>query len=180
MTNRAAIALAALLAAVLMGGMFWWQGERAGDRAPAATPQAPVAASAPVAPAPSPPSAPAIQHPVPAIAASGSDPTPGWTQALTALFGAPSVASLFRTEDFAHRFVATVDNLGRESAPAGVWPVDPAKGRFQAAETANGAVVLADNPLRYAPYVLLLEQVDLRKAVRVYAQHYAQLQREYE
>jgi hypothetical protein len=143
-------------------------------------PQAPVTASAPAAPAPSPPSAPAIQHPVPAIAASGSDLAPGLAEALIALSGTPSVASLLRTEDFAHRFVATVDNLGRESAPAGVWPVNPAKGRFQAADTANGTVVQADNALRYAPYVLLLEQVDLRKAVRIYAQHYPALQREYE
>ncbi len=182
MTNRAAIALAAVLAAALFGGMFWWQGEGPGGRIP--NPPPPVAAAAPVAPAPAPApapaSAPAIQHPVPAVAASGSELVPDFEAALVELFGAPTAAGLLRTEDFAHRFVATIDNLGRESAPSGVWPVQPAKGRFLAADTASGQVVQADNALRYAPYVILLEQVDLRKAVRVYAQHYPALQRAYE
>ena len=178
MTKRVTVALAALLAAALIGGWFWWQGERA--RGPVQQPEPPVAASAPTAPAPMPPSAPAILHPVPAAAASSSATVAGFDEALIDLFGGRAVASLFRTDDFAHRFVATIDNLGRSSAPANVWPVNPAKGRFETADTAQGEVVQADNALRYVPYVLLLEQVDLRQAVQVYAQHYPALQREYE
>ena len=174
MTKRAAIALAALFAAVLIGGMFWWHGERGSGPIPHL--EQTVAASAPAAP----PSAPLIQHPVPAVAAASTAAAAGFDEALISLFGPPSVASLFRTDAFAHRFVATIDNLGRESAPTGVWPVNPAKGRFATAATATGEVVQADNALRYVPYVLLLEQVDLRKAVQVYTQHYPELQREYE
>jgi hypothetical protein len=175
-TNRATIALAALLGVSLVGGLFWWQGER--GSAPVRHPDQTVAASAPAAPTP--PSAPAIQHPVPAIAASGSVVATGLEEALIELFGRKPVASLFRTDDFAHRFVATIDNLGRSSAPASLWPVNPVKGRFETADTAKGEVIQADNALRYVPYVLLLEQVDLRKAVQVYTLHYPALQHEYE
>lgn len=178
MPKRAAIALAALFAAALIGGLFWWQSERGSG--PIQHPEKDVSASAPAAPPPSPPSAPTIQHPVPAVAVSGSGVAAGLDEALIELFGRPSVASLLRTDNFAYRFVATIDNLGRESAPAGVWPVNPAKGRFETADTVKGEVVQADNALRYAPYVLLLEQVDLRKAVNVYAQHYPELQHQYE
>jgi hypothetical protein len=177
-TKKAAIAPAALFAAALIGGLFWWQSER--GSASTQPPEHAVPASAPAAPPPSPPSAPAIQHPVSAVAASGSGVAASLDEGLIELFGHPSVASLFRTDNIAYRFVATIDGLGRESAPAGVWPVNPAKGRFETADTAKGEVVQADNALRYAPYVLLLEQVDLRKAVNVYAQHYPELQQKYE
>lgn len=178
MTKRATVALAALLGAALIGGLFWWQGERGST--PVRQQEQTAAAAAPAASAPASPSAPAILHPVPAAAASSSVAAAGFDEALVVLFGRQSVASLFRSDDFAHRFVATVDNLGRSSAPANVWPVNPAKGRFETADTAQGEVVQADNALRYVPYVLLLEQVDLRKAVQVYAQHYPALQHEYE
>ena len=45
------------------------------------------------------------------------------------IFGREGMAQL-RINDFARRFVATVDNLGREQAPARLWPVNPAAGRF--------------------------------------------------
>lgn len=178
MPKRAAIALAALLAVALIGGSFWWRSERGSGSIQQAKQTVP--ASAPPAQATSPPSAPAIQHPVPAATAAGTGVAAGLDEALIDLFGRPSVASLFRTDNFAYRFVATIDNLGRESAPAGIWPVNPAKGRFETADAAKGEVVQADNALRYVPYVLLFEQVDLRKAVNVYAQHYPELQQKYE
>jgi hypothetical protein len=179
-TKRAAISFAVLLGAALIGGLFWWQGQR--GSASVQQRQQVAAASAPAAPVPMPmpASAPIVQHPVPAVAVPDAAVAPGFDEALIELFGHPSVASLFRTDDFAHRFVATIDNLGRGSASASVWPVNPASGRFKTADTAKGEVVEADNALRYVPYVLLLEQVDLRKAVQVYAQHYPALQREYE
>ena len=41
-------------------------------------------------------------------------------------------------------------------------------------------VISADNGLRYTPYVLLIETVDLRRAVAVYVRLYPLLQRAYE
>lgn len=176
MTKTAAIALGALVAAALTGGLFWWQLPHEQSVVPS-----PVAATvAPVAKASAASAAPAILHPVPAVAAPAASAVPGFAESLAELFGREAVPALFRTDDFARRFVATVDNLGRSSAPAGMWPMKPAKGRFDVAETANGAVIQADNSLRYVPYVLLLEQVDMRHAVQTYAQWYPALQREYE
>jgi hypothetical protein len=176
-TKTATIALAALLGAALAGGFFWWQ-LSGGDAS--SQPQVPAQVAAPViASVAAAPSAPAILHPVPA-AEPGASAVPSFEDALVELFGRKSVAALFRTDDFERRFVATVDNLGRSSAPASLWPMNPAGGRFQVADAGPAQVIQADNSLRYVPYVLLLERLDLRLAVQTYARHYPALQQEYE
>jgi hypothetical protein len=124
-------------------------------------------------------SAPSVLHPVEPVTTPAKTPD-DVTQVLAELFGRGAVASLFRTDDFVRRFVATVDNLGREQAPAGLWPLEPARGAFLTAHDAAGAVIAADNGLRYARYVVLLEQVDLRQAAESYRQFYPLFQRTYE
>ncbi len=179
MTSKANVALCALFGAALVYGLFWWHGGD-GNRAAPLAPAAVEGSSPAVVAAASPPSIPAIRHPVPAAATRSSDATPDVAATLAGLFGDAAVASLFRTDDFAHRFVATVDNLGRGSAPAGVWPMNPAKGRFETTDAGAGEVVQPDNGLRYVPEVLLLEQLDIKQAVRAYERHYPALQHEYE
>ena len=100
--------------------------------------------------------------------------------ALAALFGRKAVLSMFQLQDFPRRFVATVDNLGRTHAPASVWPVNPAGGRFLVERQGDAEVISADNGLRYTPHVLLIEAVDLGQAVALYARLYPQLQQAYE
>jgi hypothetical protein len=100
--------------------------------------------------------------------------------ALAELFGRKTVLSMFQTQDFARRFVATVDNLGRSHAPVAVWPVNPTAGRLVVEKKDGGDVIGSDNGLRYTPFVLLVETVDLRKAVAVYARLYPLLQKAYE
>jgi len=89
------------------------------------------------------------------------------------------VAALFVTDDFPRRFVATVDALGRSAAPASVWPMRPAAGRFEVAGTGDAEHIGPDNGLRYAPYVQLLESVDAAALVRAYTAIYPQLQQAY-
>jgi hypothetical protein len=87
---------------------------------------------------------------------------------------------MFQLQDFPRRVVATVDNLGRSHAPAALWPVNPAAGRL-VVENRDGAVAIsADNGLRYTPYVLLLENVDMRQAFALYRRLYPSLQQAYE
>jgi hypothetical protein len=100
--------------------------------------------------------------------------------ALTDLFGRKTLLSMFQTQDFPRRFVATVDNLGRSHAPAGLWPVNPVGGRFIVEAQDGVTAVGSDNGLRYTPYVLLIETVDLRQAVAVYTRLYPLFQRAYE
>jgi hypothetical protein len=60
-----------------------------------------------------------------------------------------------------------------------LWPVNPTSGRLIVDEHDGATFIGADNGLRYAPYVLLLESVDLRRAVAVYARIYPSLQQAY-
>jgi hypothetical protein len=120
----------------------------------------------------------AIQHPIeaPGEAGAASDPK----TALTDLFGARTTLSMFHFDDFPRRFAATVDNLGRSSAPSRIWPVVSPSGRFLVERSGDGEVIAADNSLRYAPFVLMIESVDTAQAVATYRRLYPLLQHAYE
>lgn len=100
--------------------------------------------------------------------------------ALIELFGRETVLSLFQLQGFPRRFVATVDNLGRAHAPPRLWPLNPAGGRFIVEKREDAKIIGADNGLRYTPYVLLIETVDLRQAVALYVRLYPLFQQAYE
>ena len=143
----------------------------------------PVAALPPVAtPAPmQAPAAsePAIRYPIESASAPVAGPADA-EHVLAEVFGAKSVRTLFRLEDFARRFVATVDNLGRRQAPSGLWPVNPVGGRFIVERRGDARVLSADNSQRYTPYVLLLENVDMNALAAAYTRLYPLLQQAYE
>lgn len=61
-----------------------------------------------------------------------------------------------------------------------LWPLVPTAGRFTVEKRDGSAFIGADNGLRYAPYVLLLETVDLRRLAALYVRIYPSLQRAYE
>lgn len=100
--------------------------------------------------------------------------------ALIDLFGRKTGLSMFQFDDLPRRLVATVDNLGRSSATSRLWPVNPTPGRFTVETRADGTFISADNELRYTPFVLMIESVDMRRAVAVYRRMYPQIQRAYE
>jgi hypothetical protein len=94
---------------------------------------------------------------------------------------APKAATrLVQLDDFPRRFVVTVDNLGRDAAPAQAWPVNPAPGRFTVRKDGGRLLIDADNGLRYAPFVQMTEAIDPREAVAAYLRIYPQLQNAYE
>lgn len=101
-------------------------------------------------------------------------------QILAALVGDRAVRTLLQTNDFIHRIVATVDNLGRDYAPASLWPVTPTPGRFMTDERDAADWVNPDNSLRYTPFVLLVEGLDMRRVATLYRRLYPQLQLAYE
>lgn len=156
----------------------WWFGQRGTPDVATVLPPA----SAPAAPAPqAAASEPAIQYPLPEPAASEPLQAAGIAGALADWLGRQQADTFLQTDDFARRVVATVDNLGRAYAPASVWPVNPAAGRFAVQERADGsAVIAADNARRYAPLVALAEAVDLHHTVNLYLRMYPLLQRAYE
>lgn len=174
------LAGAALVSCAALAGALWWWLRQAEEVAPAAPVPAPVvqstAAPQPAAPA----SAPAIQHPIEAPAEAAAATPPTLEGALVDLFGRKAVLSTFQLGDFPRRLVATVDNLGRSTASSQLWPVNPTSGRFLVDEGVQGDTVSADNGLRYTPFVLLVETVDMSRVVAVYKQFYPLFQRAYE
>ncbi|MEO7337345.1 MAG: DUF3014 domain-containing protein, partial [Caldimonas sp.] len=87
---------------------------------------------------------------------------------------------MFQLDGFPRRFVATVDNLGQPAAPPRVWPLNPASGRFET--TARGEdvqAIAAKNAERYAPYVQMIDTVDLREVASAYKRLYPEFQQAY-
>lgn len=169
------IAVAVLIA--LVSGVAWWW---LLDRAAQPMAQAPVPAA--TLPAPEQPAvlqapAPVAEPPAPSepLAATELAPT------LESLLGRDAVLRLLQTTDLPRHIVATVDNLARESAPASIWPVNPAAGRFRAVEQPDGRLLAdPDNMLRYTPLVLLAESVDARQLTAWYQRALPALQQAYE
>jgi hypothetical protein len=155
--------------ALLVGAALWWN-----ERAAAPVP-APVAApAAPLANEPAPAAAPVeLAPPAPSSPVTAAE-IPG---ALSELLGRG--AALVLPDGFARRFVATVDNLGREHAPAVAWPVAPVPGHFTVAEAGDASVPDAANEQRYAPYVRAAESVDAAKLAAFYRRAYPLLQSAY-
>jgi hypothetical protein len=177
-TSSYALIAVCVLGLVGLAAWLWRQGNVV------APPQAPLGAAAPAAPAtPAPvlaPSQPAVRYPIPATEPDAAASAPDLQTALIQLLGRQAVSSMFQQEDFARRFVATVDNLGRAHAPASLWPVNPVGGRIVIEDRAGSPTLGLDNGQRYTPYVLLLERIDLRQAAALYGRLYPQFQRAYE
>jgi hypothetical protein len=175
--KRDPITIAAILvplAAAIAAGLWWWI---AREPSPQATQTPPVVAQAPAPPASS-ASEPGIRYPIEALEPDRSAQPLDVAGLLNDLLGPSTVASMLQLDDFPRRFVATVDNLGRSTASARLWPVVPTPGRFAAAD-AHGAIANA-NAARYEPFVRMIEGVDLPRAVAAYAQLYPTFQQAYE
>lgn len=172
-----------LFVVVVLGGTCLWISKPA----PSLPPPAPAIPSSAVATPPEPASPasiaaaePATLHPIepsPEPTAMGASDIP---QALVGLIDQKAVAAFFQTDDFARRFVATIDNLGREHAAPMLWPINPTPGRFSVEGPAGAAVIAADNSMRYTPFVLLVETVDISRAVDFYVLLYPMLQQAYQ
>jgi hypothetical protein len=195
MKNPSLVLTVALVLALLgFGAWHWrdalWSTTPAGAPAAAASAAAPAAAAS-VAVAPAPAAAPASGPPRHPIEAAGSGqgattgtPTetapPTLASTLAQLLGAEAMATIVVGDDFARRVVATVDNLGREKAPARLWPLSPPAGRFTTQRDGDAEVLAAANFARYARHLALIQGLDLRRAVALYKRFYPQFQQAYE
>jgi hypothetical protein len=154
-------------------GWYWWPHDD--------PPPAPVLAPRPAvpdAPAPAEVLEPAVKYPLPA-ASQAAVPRQGVGAAITGLVGQGAAAAFLLLDDFPRRFVATVDNLGREHAPPAAWPVLPTPGRFTAGTGDGGTVLVAENVARYAPFVAFVDSVDAATAAALYRQLYPHFQQAY-
>ena len=171
---------------LLAAGLVTWFVQRRVPR-PVPVPPPP-AVSSTAASVPAQQASSAVEHPISEVAARAAAAASGAATidlaslpaALEHLLGRQAVLGMLQVQDFPRRLVATVDNLGREAAPARTWPVNPTAGRFLVREEAGSLVIDADNGLRYAPFVQLIESVDLRNAVALYLRWYDEFQQAYE
>jgi DUF3014 family protein len=173
-----------MIAAVALAGYFVWRGMHSPEpaSAPAAAPPTPAQTSnepsAPVGPKyPIEAVAPATeQTPLPAPA--DSDTT--LQEALATLFAGAPLDRVFYLEQIVPRFVATIDNLPRQTVALQKMPVKPVGGAMDVS-SADGRVLLrADNAERYAMYVRMLEQADTQRLVQAYARLYPLFQKAYQ
>ena len=170
---------AAAVAVVAVAVVLWWQRHAPAPTQPVEAPPLPQVVAAPASTPASIP-APAILHPIEPPAVAEPAAPADISTALIDLFGRKTVLSMFQVNDFARRLVATVDNLGRAHAPSRLWPVNASSGRFIVEYRDGSDIVGADNGLRYTPFVLLIETVDMRQAVAIYVRMYPLFQQAYE
>ena len=145
----------------------------------------PAAASAPVATAASPPEAARRAPSALASAALAPLQLPASTASLPALHDSDALvlrelATLLSKPGMdwlvPHRlilhFVATVDNLGRQTVPLQVWPVRPLPGALRTMRQGDTLAIAPANAQRYLPYVKLLTAIDPQRAAQVYVRLY--------
>lgn len=102
------------------------------------------------------------------------------SKALAELFGGRNANTFLRSDGVVRRFVATVDNLPREQAPASVWPVHPTGERFITSGQGDAQVIDGRNAARYNALVQLAQSIDPARAAKVYARLYPLFQQAYE
>ncbi len=177
-----------VVAILLAAGAGWWWWQRQAAVPAAATPPvstaAPIGPAAPTTPATEPNAEP--ENPIDALAQpdaglpalDGADAYVA--QALTELLGQGQVARFLHMDGLVRRVVATVDNLARAHAPAGLWPLQPTPERFTAEGGGAQQHIALDNAARYSAVVQWVEGVDLPRAVALYARLYPLFQQSYE
>jgi hypothetical protein len=141
----------------------------------------------PVAATPPPPSAPAVQNPVPNQGAKAAEALPSLDasdaplrMALTALSGAQGLDALLRPEMLVRHIVVTVDNLPRKRVAVELRPVRPVPGHFAATGDEQASTLDPANYARYAPYVKLVQQIDLQQFAALYFHYYPLFQQAYQ
>jgi hypothetical protein len=186
--NRARWLGALLVAALVIGAIVAWY---AWMRRAEAPPPPPPVAETPAAPAvaPQPNLAPPVRHPVEAIvppAAEAPKPLPTIAEsdpalgdALSSMLSAGTFQALFYPDRIVRRFVATVDNLPRQTLSADVRPVRPASGAFAVIGPPDARQIGLDNGARYATYVGALTSVDSKQLVATYVHFYPLFQQAY-
>jgi hypothetical protein len=169
-----AAAIVALLVLALAGAAFyWWQRSERPYLPPEKKAEAPAAQPAgpkyPVATEPATP-------PLPALNASD----PAANEAVGELLGAPVVQRFLNVDNLVRNFVATVDNLPRESVAQRLNPVKPLGGNFVTRGKDGTLAIAPENSARYLPLVRIAQTLDAKRVTALYVRFYPLFQQAYE
>ncbi|HMM51911.1 MAG TPA: DUF3014 domain-containing protein [Burkholderiaceae bacterium] len=188
--------LVVLAIAAIAGGIYLWQRETPRPVPPPTTAAAPEstapveAAAAPAQPAEAAPPAPAPvaegpKNPLPgALPDASTMPPPERSdapilEALLQLARRDALAQVLNMQDFARRFVVTVDHLPRELIPAQLSAVKRVPGQLAVATTDGSTTLQPANFARYDAFVGLVESLDPKTMAAIYLRFYPLLQQEY-
>ncbi|RMX06915.1 DUF3014 domain-containing protein [Corticibacter populi] len=200
--NRWLAALVLLIVLAGLAGWWLWQHPQALSRLTGAAQQGPAAELVPAATGTAPEDAAATEaSPADFLAVEPQEPQnpievepeqavqlppleqsdSAVAQTFSGWLGQDKTYAFIQNEQFIRRFVATVDNLPRERAPARLWPVNPTHPRFMV-EGGSGSDmhIAAGNNARYQPVVQLVQSVDAAQAASYYKQYYPLFQQAYE
>ena len=106
------------------------------------------------------------------------DDDTAYRDGLLQLLGIEALAN-FYPDRMIRRFVATIDNLPREEAPAKMMPVKPVGGPFLVDRNTDSMTVDPANAQRYLRYLNIMAAVDARRLVDFYVGHYPVFQQAY-
>lgn len=147
---------------------------------PATATQTPAAPEQPLTPATE-----AERYPIAADSSSQAtqtinieDSDRAYGDGLQQLVGAEALA-YFYPDRMIRRFVATIDNLPRQEAPARIMPVKPVGGPFLVERNAARITVDPANDGRYARYLDIMAAVDVKRLVDMYISFYPMFQQAY-
>ena len=173
-----------MIAAVALAAFLVWRSLHAPESstAPAAAPETPAATSNAT------PEATGPKYPIEAVApVSPSTPLPAVADsdatlqdALAALFAGAPLDRIFYLEQIVPRFVATIDNLPRQTVAQSRMSVKPIGGNLETTQSDGQILMRPDNGARYAQYLKLVEHVDTQKLVQTYVRLYPLFQKSYE
>jgi hypothetical protein len=99
---------------------------------------------------------------------------------MASLFTGIALDRVFHLQEIVPRFVATIDNLPRQTVALSKMPVNPVEGALQTAPADGRVLLRADNAERYATYMRVMEQVDTHKLVQTYVHFYPLFQKAYQ
>ena len=178
--NKPLIGVACAVVLAALGGWYYWHNHTT------VPPAAPPAVAA--APSPAPPAEDTIQHPVPEPQTAASQaPLPAlsdsdgdFAAALVQASGENSLAGYLVPENLIRHIVVTVDNLPRQRVAADRRPLKPAAGTFLADGDEIHSTLDEQNFQRYAPWVGVVEKIDVQHVVGVYLRFYPLFQKAYQ
>jgi len=173
----------AAIVAVVLVAMLAWRYFHPSNPAPAPEAAAPPAASV-APPAPSSPHYP-IEAAKPAAAESAPLPAIADSDAplqdlMASIFAGAPLERIFHLQEIVPRFVATIDNLPRQTVALSRMSVNPIGGGVETTQSDGRVLLRSDNAARYGMYVRVMDQADTAKLVEAYVRYYPLFQKAYE
>jgi hypothetical protein len=126
------------------------------------------------------------KYPLPDAASQAAGPVPAVDDsdspildALLALASRERLAQFLNLQEYARRFVVTVDNLPRQLIPAQWSALRPVPGRLAVAGDPERITLQPENFARYDAFVQFAESFDPKAAAKIYMRFYPLLQEQY-